>query len=657
MPHERPERGWVTVLVACSAGAAVALALANVATLAHGREVARLSDLRMLADLRARLDALDVRLLPALPEIVHAFFRLHATAPLMEFAALAVLTYLALAAPFVLLALLLAAPFIRARSHDGEAWPLGLPFAVGAAVLVPIVAHRLSLLNALGPLTITGVSLLVAFSAWWLATRLVRSRAVIRGLVGMATVVALGGGAFALFGTAYFALAPRPAELARPLPPPDTPNVLLVSIDTLRPDHLGSYGYRRDTSPTIDALAAEGARFATVVSPTSWTLPAHMTLLTALPPEIHGVVEDRFRLGTDVTTLAEVLRDRGFATAGFVSGPYLDAGYGFARGFDHYDDYSAVRISAWATHRARTSPALVDVTGRWLDAWHGRAERRPFFVFVHMWDVHYDFNPPPPYDTMFDPDYRGTITTEDFQTGTAVHLGMDPRDLEHVIALYDGEIRYTDEWLGRLIDRLRGLGVLDDTIVAVTSDHGEEFFEHGRKGHHQTLYDESIRVPLVLRNPARVPAGSVIPNLVRLVDVAPSLLDLTATPAPPGFGLDPSLKPYAGQSFEPLLTTARPVLPLPAFASLEPQGSKAVRSEDRKLLVSPWSLPHDELFDLASDPGERTNLAASDPTTTAALHAMLAGWKDTAAVAAKAADAATMDENHKAALRALGYLQ
>jgi hypothetical protein len=271
-------------------------------------------------------------------------------------------------------------------------------------------------------------------------------------------------------------------------------------------------------------LAAAGARFTTVVSPTSWTLPAHVTLLTALPPEVHGVERGPFRIGSGVTTLAQVLHQRGYATAGFVSGPYLDAGYGFARGFDHYDDYSALRISSWAVHRAHTSPALVDSTTRWLAEWHDQPTRRPFFVFLHMWDVHYDFNPPPPYDTMFDPDYRGTVTTEDFETGSTVHAGMDPRDLEHVVALYDGEIRYTDEHLGRLIDVLRRLGR--------ARRHARRRHRRPRRGVLRARQQGSSQGALRREHPHPARAAPSRPHsgrhrrgrAVRLADVAPTIL-------------------------------------------------------------------------------------------------------------------------------------
>jgi arylsulfatase A-like enzyme len=505
---------------------------------------------------------------------------------------------------------------------------------------------------------LVGVAVVVTGLAWLAATRVAGSGVASARILRLSTVLTVAGLAIAIAGVASHAARALP-NAAGPFPPPETPNVVLISIDTLRPDHLGGYGYSRDTSPALDALAAGGARFTTAVSPTSWTLPAHVTLLTALPPEVHGVVDDRLRLGAATVTLAEILRARGYATAGFVSGPYLDAGYGFARGFDHYDDWSAVRLSHPAVHRARTSPALFGAVEEWLGGWQdGPAPRRPFFVFIHAWDVHYDFNPPPPYDTLFDPEYAGTTDGLDFETGSGVHAGMPARDLAHVVALYDGEIRYVDDWIGRFVQSLRRRAVLDDTIVVVTSDHGEEFFEHGMKGHRNALYEESIRVPLIIHHPARIRAGTVVDRQVRLMDVAPTVLDLTGTALPPTFGLPPSAGAYAARSLVPLLdgrdgSASSP----PSFASLQPHAQSAIRHETRKLILTPFAATAEQLFDLATDPAERANLAGTDPTSREALRAELTTWHDAARAAARNAEAATMSEDHEAALRALGYIE
>lgn len=659
MRPTRPEPGALAVLLATTGAVAAATALVNAALLVRAGDVARLRDLRLLARLRYFLDAHAPALLAHLPTIVHVPFDLSRGTASAAFAAVALGTHLVVAWLAAAVAAPLAVPLGRRRNapRDGGAWRDGYPFAVAAVAFAPIVAHRLSLWSAAGAPVDWAAALALTSGAAWLAKRLVRTRARTAAIVRVFGRVTLVAVAAAVAGTAFVA-ARGDGERERPVAPAGAPNVLLVSIDTLRPDHLGSYGYARPTSPNLDALAAAGARFTTVVSPTSWTLPAHMTLLTGLPPEVHGVESDGLRLDAGTMTLAEVLRAHGYVTAGIVSGPYLDAGYGFARGFDHYDDWSAVRISRPASHQAHTSPAVVAAAESWLDGRTGDAAHRPFFLFVHFWDVHYDFNPPPPYDRMFDPDYTGTVTGLDFETGEAVHAGMPARDLAHVVALYDGEIRYTDAYVGRLIDDLRARGVLDDTLVVVTSDHGEEFFEHGRKGHRNALYDESIRVPLLIRRPKLVAAGTVVDRQVRLIDVPATILALTDTPVPPAFGLPPSLAPYAGQSLAPFLTSAPPAEPaLPAFADLQPHAMSAVRHPETKLIESPFATPKQELFDLATDPSEQTNVADQHPADVTNLHHELEAWHDTARTAAKRADTATMSPDHDAALRALGYIE
>jgi arylsulfatase A-like enzyme len=239
------------------------------------------------------------------------------------------------------------------------------------------------------------------------------------------------------------------------------PNILLISIDSLRSDHLSCYGYHRTTSPIIDRLSQEGVRFETVVAPTSWTLPSHLTMLTSLAPEQHGVVQSRQYLPRRIDTLAEVLRRSGYATAAIVSGPYVESRYGFAQGFDTYDDYTIVASTHEESHSAVTSPRLVKEAMIWLHRWVEN-ERPPFFIFLHMWDVHYDYIPPAPYDRMFDANYDGDITSRNFSFNPDIRPDMDPRDLQHLIALYDGEIRYTDSHIGRIVTLLEEFGVLED---------------------------------------------------------------------------------------------------------------------------------------------------------------------------------------------------
>jgi arylsulfatase A-like enzyme len=442
------------------------------------------------------------------------------------------------------------------------------------------------------------------------------------------------------------------------------PNILLVSIDSLRSDHLSSYGYERETSPCIDRLASEGVRFETAVSSASWTLPAHVTLLTGLPAEYHGVRRVPLALAPDAVTLAEVLHDGGYATAGFVSGPFLNQIHGYSQGFELYDSEASAPTNL-ESHRTITSPELVRRVNAWLRDWSRSDRRRPFFLFLHMWDVHYDYVPPPPYDTLFDPDYDGSIDGRNFDRSPDIRAGMDRRDLDHVIALYDGEIRYTDEHLEKILAAIRELGVERDKIAVVTSDHGEEFFEHGKKGHGKTLFEETVRVPLVLRYPRRVPAGQVVRSQVRLMDVAPTILGLARVETQAGF-LSSVAEPARARDLSPWLTggAEEPFPELFAFSesALVPSDGiqRSVRSHRAKYISHVVGRERQAMvFDLTQDPGERQDLAGRDQLPSFARELVRAGMQFDSALRQRPnlVRRVRFTRDHVEGLRALGYIE
>lgn len=325
-----------------------------------------------------------------------------------------------------------------------------------------------------------------------------------------------------------------PVEAARlqsrtaPLPPAIS-NVILISIDSLRSDQLGCYGLQRPTSPAIDSLASQGVRFSNVMSTTSWTLPSHLSLLTGRNLLSHGVITENDRLPDGIPTLAEGLRGAGFTTGGIISMLYLGRQYGFDRGFDEYDDKSVPAATWYDALRDEPAPVVTKLAIEWLR----RNKNSRFFLFLHFWDVHYDYVPPPPYDAMFDPGYQGTLTGVNFYHNKSINQRMPARDLQHIIALYDGEVRWVDDHIGEILRAIEELGIDDHTAIIVTADHGDEFFEHGNKGHHKTLYREVLQVPLVMRIPGMA-AGQVIDSPVSLVDVMPTVLELAGAPLPPG---------------------------------------------------------------------------------------------------------------------------
>ncbi len=402
------------------------------------------------------------------------------------------------------------------------------------------------------------------------------------------------------------------AGRAEPVPRPD---ILLISIDSLRPDHLGCYGYAKPTSPVIDKLAAEGVRCASAISTTSWTLPAHAAMFTGLVDSTHGLVDNGLRLGDEHRTLAEVLKESGYRTAGFFGGPYLHPTFGLAQGFDHYQSCmtalpdAAPETAIRGLSRSDVDPSHTDITGprtvkefeRWLDL---PADSRPAFAFVHLWDVHYDYIPPAQYAKLFDPDYAGKLDVRNFSTNPAIHPKMDPRDLQHLIAMYDGEIRSTDDIVGRLLEALRAKGRLANTLVIITADHGEEFFEHNDKGHQHSLFDELVRVPLVFHWPNQLKAGRVVPDQVRLIDLMPTILTLVGVEHQPR---------VQGRDIGPLLA-GRALDPAPALCELlvDRNDLRALRTNSLKVIRNPRSNPAGGGFDLGNDPSETVVMMPSE---------------------------------------------
>lgn len=388
----------------------------------------------------------------------------------------------------------------------------------------------------------------------------------------------------------------------------ERPNILLISVDTLRPDRLSCYGHRRPSSPVIDRLAREGALFENVVSSTSWTLPAHGAMFTGLVDSVHGCLETDTRLDESRHTLAERLSEAGYETVNIFSGPLLHPVFGLSQGFEHNIDctgivgetlhalQTGVRMDNENVRQASvsvvTSPTLHASARNWLE----ENEKSPFFIFIHMWDPHYFYIPPPPFDELFDRDYGGTMDGRMFFAG-GLTPEMPRADLEHVLALYDGEIAWTDHFIGRILADLRRLGLEESTVVMLLSDHGEEFYEHGLRGHRLALFEESIRIPLIVRWPGRVPAGLRLPDQASMIDVLPTLLDLAGVPVE---------GEVMGRSLAPLFE-GRTLPPGPAAVSeLFSLGNelRSFRRNGRKMIDNE-ALQRQLYIDLETNPGEQ----------------------------------------------------
>jgi arylsulfatase A-like enzyme/Flp pilus assembly protein TadD len=424
----------------------------------------------------------------------------------------------------------------------------------------------------------------------------------------------------------WLLLAPSPAGPAAA--PESRLNILLVTLDTTRADRLGCYGYARARTRHLDRLAAEGVRFDRAYSPAPITLPAHASILTGLYPFRHGVRNNgNFYLADRYETLATRLQARGYRTAAFVSSFILDRRYGLARGFDTYDDRmegDRPQVIQFEAERRgdRTSLALL----AWLEGYarEGSAgakpapqARAPFFAWLHLYDPHEPYRPPPPFRDVF-------------------------RD-----SPYDGEIAFDDAIVAAVLDRLGQLGLRDSTIVAVAGDHGESLGDHGEETHSMFVYEPALRVPLIFWRPGLVPAGRVVGEPVRLNDVAPTLLQLAGSPVgdtDQGRSLVPLMEGRAAGSFPPIY--AETLLPQ-FYMNWAPL--RAISDGRWKLVEA----PRPELYDLSSDAGETVNRYDERPQTVRSLQQVL---ERLAGGDAGAMTTGRMDRETLEKLASLGYV-
>ncbi len=428
-------------------------------------------------------------------------------------------------------------------------------------------------------------------------------------------------------------------------------NLLVYLVDTLRPDHLSAYGYRRDTSPVLRALAARGVLFENAYSTAAWTRPATASLLTGLHAGHHGV-HSRSALREDIHTLAERIRAAGWSTWAFVAnGHVFDASLGFDQGFDRFVAIRGIRTDTYARSEEVNAAVIPHVTA---------IGDEPFFLYVHVADPHSPYDPPPGYRGLFtDPAYAGSVGPKDMRRGRLRNVRLDAADIAHVRALYDEDIRYQDAMLGVLLEHLDALGLGGDTAVLVVSDHGEEFFDHGDWEHGARLFQEQIRIPFILTLPG-VPglAGRRVGAPVQLIDVVPTVLSwfgLDEGPATDGRDLMPQLAATGGS-------------PLPASRPIFCEELRLERRlELQSLIEAPWKVIRrrhlrtgDEtwaLYDLAADPAEQTDRTRTAPATFEALRERLLAriGAGISTDAARAVVPARLDEQTRAQLVALGY--
>jgi arylsulfatase A-like enzyme len=467
-------------------------------------------------------------------------------------------------------------------------------------------------------------------------------------------------------------------------------NVLFLVVDALRADHLGCYGYDRATSANLDALADGGVLFLNAYAQGSRTKEATASMVTSLYASTHGVCDFSSVLPSSAPTMMEIAKSAGFRTAVLSANSLVSPTFGFGRGVDYFycDVPSAVgktllmgtarnlgirlRPMRWLPAALRSLDVLLPMPDKhypyeggdanvmndaflsWLDQVPGR----DFFAYLHYMEPHAPCDPPPPYDTMYDPDYTGEpMTSVPIFPGSMLPFDkgrpMPDDQRRNLIAHYDGAITYFDEALGRLLEELNERGLTSRTLVVVVADHGEEFFDHEGWGHGHSVYDELIHVPLIMSMPGTLPGGTRAWTTARQIDLLPTMLSAS--------GVKKGTESMDGVSLWESLLSGRddwPEPPVMAEVFYGRQFSRAFKDGSNKLIHAKGGEGERlMLFNLSSDPGETEDVAAEKPDLTESLYRRLKGLLSEATSRRLEAGTTTIDEGTREKLRALGYVR
>ena len=423
-------------------------------------------------------------------------------------------------------------------------------------------------------------------------------------------------------------------------------NVLLITIDTLRADHLGCYGYKEIKTPILDGLAERGTIFTQHICQQPITTASHASLLTSTYPVSNGVQSNNIPLDATIIRLPEILSQYGYATGAFVSGYPLQA-YASAldQGFQHYDDkffivdYLPGQLPKWFMQltvmgivekylQLRGFMIIIQRRGdqtneaalKWLD----RIEKEKFFLWVHYYDPHTPYDPPAPFNTLYDPNYQGKIDGS-MKTLSKIwdkKITLSSDDIRHLIALYDGEISFVDQEIGVLIKKLEQMGIMDHTIIIVTADHGESLWEHDYHFKHgDFLYEGSIRIPLIIFTPGETTVQKVIDFPTENIDIVPTLLEILMIPQP---------QSMQGESLLGLMKGEKNHKKTIAFSQCIGKKRESDRFEAHKYSIRTvgWKFirnegEEDEIYNIKQDPEELYNLITSQPQIKEALKRVL----------------------------------
>ncbi|RMF92635.1 MAG: hypothetical protein D6734_11850, partial [Candidatus Schekmanbacteria bacterium] len=409
----------------------------------------------------------------------------------------------------------------------------------------------------------------------------------------------------------------------------DKPNIILISVDTLRADHLMCYGYRYETSPFIDRFAMLGALFENAVTVVPSTMPSHISMLTSKIPRKHGIAHTGTIVKRGLLTLQKVVKGYGYKTAGFISSYVLSSDFNFNEGFDIFNDQLDKKTNLAQNKIIRDADKTTDAVINFLKK---QGKNKPFFLFIHYFDPHWPYDPPQQYLHLYDTKYSGKLdgnfkTLQKMRLAMAKGKGVSENDRIHLQALYDGEIRFINDQFRRLIAELELSGLIQNTIIVFTADHGENFFEHdGYIDHSSRVYESNIHIPLIIFYRGIIPPNTKISKLIRNIDIAPTLLDLAGIEIP---------KEFEGKSFAGLLrgkeeNKNKEIGEVVLFSeatrnALYPEGAdeyltkvkrkwtndpfaKCIRTQRWKYIETPY-LNRKELYDLSKDPQEVNNLA------------------------------------------------
>jgi choline-sulfatase len=593
------------------------------------------------------------------------------------------------------------------KRHNRVAWGVGLFTAAAVFVYVGLEINMMLKGSPFTPVGI-GANLAVAagaaglgFLAGAAARRLVGA---LSGRRAAATALAVAASLpFVYLAWSWGNIHPGGGGARAGTMKAGAPNVILLTIDACRADHLSLNGYSRPTTPYLTRMASEGANFTLALSQATITVRSMTSLFTSLYPKMHGVMNSELRVSDTIPTLPEVLSRAGYVTAGFGGGnPSLYRSAGIVRGYDYYDDCRSIwalvpqkvlsrlslvqRMDIGSARMTPTAETIFNKVRCWLDHDPGR----PFFMFIHLMDVHAPYLPPDGYADMFGRPSEGVpsdvrlnrkanalvvgksemffdlVEAGEFDRMDEMNITnreVSAADLKRLIELYDGSIAYADSQIGKFMDDLSERGVLENTLVIITADHGEGFLDHGRLFHSGDLvYDELMRVPLVMRCPKIIPAGTSVGEQVRLIDVMPTVLDVTgvydAGAAGDSLRLDLDMQ---GRSLVPLLLGDPEEVARRRDGDVYCEGAlvSCVRTPHWKYIDSPG---HDtlELYDLINDPRERTNLF-DDRVEVAGRMAERLEWYE--ALVRRYRDEhpgptrITVDTETRQRLRALGYVE